>query len=350
MTALASMTAPPATATGRETIVVVSLDTEEDNWTPARDGITVENIRELPRMQRFCERLGIRPTYFTTWQVATVPWAAEIIADLADADAEIGAHLHPWNTPPLEEAFEPRLTMTGNLPPALQRAKLERLTDAVAAAAGVVPRSFRAGRFGIGRETPAALAACGYEVDSSVTPWLDWSRYDEGPSHVGAPVHAYRLAAGADVREPAAEGEMLEVPLSSGYTRLPFGFWHRVYELFERPALQPLRLTGIASHLGLMRKVVMSPENDTARDMLALSRALVAAGTGFVQLYLHTPTLRAGLSPYAPTARDVERMYDTIEEYVTTLAAETPVRFATVYEAARLLEARGALHPAGAAA
>jgi len=123
-----------------------------------------------------------------------------------------------------------------------------------------------------------------------------------------------------------------------------------VYELFERPALQPLRLTGIASRLGLMRKVVLSPENDTVRDMLALSRALVAAGTGFVQLYLHTPTLRAGLSPYAPTARDVERMYDTIEEYVTTLAAETPVRFATVYEAARLLEARGALHPAGAAA
>ena len=347
---MASLTAPPAAATGRETVVVVSLDTEEDNWAPAREGVTVENIRELPRLQAFCDRLGIRPTYFTTWQVATVPWAAEIIGDLADAGAEIGAHLHPWNTPPMDEAFVPRLTMTANLPAALQRAKLERLTAALTAAAGAAPRSFRAGRFGLGRETAVALAACGYEVDSSVTPWIDWSEYDDGPSHVGAPVQAYRLSPGADVRTPSAAGTMLEVPLSCAYTRRPFGFWHRVHSLLDRPALRPLRLVGVASRLGLMRKIMLSPENDSPRDMLALARVLVAEGTGFVQLYLHSPTLRAGLSPYAPAQADVERMYAAIEEFVTTLGAEAPIRFATVREAAQLLEARGALLPAGAAA
>ena len=33
----------------REVLLLVSIDTEEDNWNRARTGVTVENIRQLPR-------------------------------------------------------------------------------------------------------------------------------------------------------------------------------------------------------------------------------------------------------------------------------------------------------------
>ena len=155
----------------RETVVLVSIDTEEDNWYCSRNGVAVSNIRALEPLARFFDRLGVRPTYLVTYQVAIDPCAAETVRNVAAGDgAEIGAHIHPWNTPPLAEPFLPRNSMLKNLPADLQLAKLECLTAAVTRAFDRVPRVFRAGRFGFGRDTIAALLRCGYCVDSSVTP------------------------------------------------------------------------------------------------------------------------------------------------------------------------------------
>src|SRR5207244_2594717 len=112
----------------RPILLIVSVDTEEDNWEPRRDGVTIENIRELPRLHALFQRLGMRATYFSSYQVAIRERAAAMLRELRAGGAEIGAHLHPWNTPPLEESFLPRNSMLKNLPPALQVAKLERLT------------------------------------------------------------------------------------------------------------------------------------------------------------------------------------------------------------------------------
>src|SRR3982751_3246459 len=150
--------------------LIVSLDTEEDNWNRSRTGITVENIAELPRQARFFERVGARPTYFTAYQVAIDPCAAAVLREVSqDGRAELGAHLHPWNTPPLTEEFVPRNSMTKNLPADLQLAKIQTLTVAFEKAFGRRPESFRAGRYGIGHDTVSALQTCGYRVDSSVS-------------------------------------------------------------------------------------------------------------------------------------------------------------------------------------
>src|SRR5437762_14340072 len=103
----------------RPILLIVSVDTEEDNWEPRRDGVTIENIRELPRLDVLFRRLGVRATYFTTYQVAIREWAADVLRKLREDGAEIGAHLHPWNTPPPDEPFLPRNSMLKNLPPEL---------------------------------------------------------------------------------------------------------------------------------------------------------------------------------------------------------------------------------------
>lgn len=320
---------------GSDVLLVISIDTEEDNWIPSRTGVTVENIRELPRMHRFLRGFGVRPTFFTAYSVLDVPWAAEIIRDLdASGDVEIGAHLHPWNTPPLREGLVPRNTMIKNLPEKLQGAKLERLTERLATEVGAPPRSFRSGRFGLSGELLPWLVHLGYRVESSVTPFVDWSGYDGGPDFRGAPFHAYRLGPAADPRIPVPDGPLVELPVLCGFTRTPFSFWSRIHGTPDRPPLRRLRMPGIATRMGIIQKVTLSPETDSVTDMLLLSRSLIEHDVGYLHLFFHSSSLRTGLSPFTPTTASVERFYVALAEYLDRLSKMVRVRFTTVSEAA----------------
>jgi len=322
----------------RETVVIVSIDTEEDDWNRSRDGVTVENIHELRRQAQFFDRWGVRPTYFTTYQVAIEPRAVETLRDIcAEGRGEIAAHLHPWNTPPLAEAFVPRNSMLKNLPADLQLAKLRAVTAALEEAFELTPRAFRAGRYGLGRGTVAALVRCGYHVDSSVTPFVSWEAFDDGPTFVGAPFEPYRLAPDCDVRQPAPDGDVLEIPLSYGFNRGPFRVWDPARRFLEAAPLRWLPLAGLAARTGLVKRIVLSPELESATDMLTLSSRLLEHGVRYLQLSWHSPSLKPGLSPFTATAADVARLYASVDAYLEGLSRMTRVAFATMSEAAAVL-------------
>ncbi len=319
-------------------LLIVSIDTEEDNWYRSRRAVTLENIGELRRLAMFFERLGVRPTYFTTYQVAVEPRASALLGEVVEGSTgEIGAHLHPWNTPPKTEAFVPRNSMLNNLPADLQLAKLRRLTAVLEETFGAPPRAFRAGRYGLGRDTVGALLRCGYRVDSSVTPFVNWEGLDGGPTFFNAPVHAYRLAPDRDVTEAARDGELLEIPLSCGFGRGPVRLWHPARRLLGAAPLRGLRLAGEAVLTGLFKRVILSPELASAPEMLALSRRLLEQGVRHLQLSWHSPSLTPGLSPYAATATDVASLYASVEAYLDGLSRMTSVTLATVSEAAAVL-------------
>ena len=316
-------------------LLVVSIDTEEDNWDRSRHGVTLENIGELRRMASFFDRVGVRPTYFTTYQVAIDPGAAGVMREVGTGGrGEIGAHLHPWNTPPLAETFVPRNSMLKNLPPELQLAKIRTLTAALEKAFNFTPTAFRAGRYGIGPDTVAALVSCGYRVDSSVSPFIDLRTMDDGPSFVGAPMVPYRLAVGRDVREPAPDGELVEIPLSYGFNRGPFRLWDPTRRLLEAAPLRWLRLAGLAARTGLIKRLTLCPELASVADMLTLSQRLLEHGMRHLHLTWHSPSFLPGLSPFATTARDVARLYASIEEYLEGLSRMTAFASVTVSEAA----------------
>ena len=320
-------------------LVIVSVDTEEDNWHRSRcDDVTVENIGELPRLAALFARVGVRPTYFTAYQVATDPWAADVMREVsAGGRAEIAAHMHPWNTPPLPEAFVPRNSMLKNLPAELQLAKMRRLTAALEETFDLTPTAFRAGRYGLGRDTVAALLCCGYRVDSSVSPFVSLEAVDDGPTFVGAPMVPYRLAPDRDVRQPAPAGELLEIPLSHGFNRTPFTFWDPTRRLLEAAPFRWFHLAGIAARTGVLKRLALCPEYQSVADMRTLSRRLLEHGVPHLQLTLHSPSLKPGLSPFAATAADVTRLYDSVEAYLDGLSQMTPLTFATVSEAAAML-------------
>jgi hypothetical protein len=329
----------PEASVASEIVFLVSVDTEEDNWTPTRDGITTENVRQLPKLNAVLERLGARPTYFVAHSVATEERSSRVIADLAICESvEIGAHLHPWNTPPLLEPLVPRNTMLLNLPAELQRAKVERLTSALEQCMnGLRPISFRAGRWGFGTETIGALLDSGYLVDSSVTPFANWASF-HGANHDGAPVNAYRLDKGADVRCGIEGGRLIEIPVSFGFNRSPLDFWRAVHQKLGSSAGRAMLLNRLAAATGLLHLVTLSPETDSVDDMIELTRALLTSGAHHLHLYFHSPSLTPGLTPFTRTANDVARFYAAIDEYLQRISAFVRPRFATVSEAAALLE------------
>ena len=335
----------------RSVLLIVSVDTEEDNWRPCRDGVTVENIRELPRLDTLFRRLGVRATYLTTYQVAIRDWAAATLRELHAGGAELGAHLHPWNTPPLDEPLLARNSMLKNLPAELQRRKLERLTATLWEAVGARPLCFRAGRYGIGPDTITALIQCGYQVDTSVTPFVSWQDVDDGPTFEGAPLDPYCLGGGADVRIPQPSGALLEIPMSTGYSRSPFSVWGAVHRLLAARALRPLHALGLASRLGVVQRILLSPETSSVADMVTLSRRLIDEGHRHLHLFFHSASLCPGLSPFAADRAGVERIYRSIDAYVEDVSRMATLTCVTVSEAAARLAAGGAPEPtAGASA
>ena len=312
--------------------LLVSVDTEEDQWGPSDDEVTTRNILLLPGLQKlFCE-LGLRPTYFTTYQVAVAPDSSAVMREIAAAEStEIGAHLHPWNTPPLLEGHAPRDSMLVNLPGSLQEAKLRYLTEALRVGVGVDPVSFRAGRLGVGPETIKALAATGYEIDSSVAPSIDLRAIDDGPDFRGLPPRPYRLGGDGNLSGDP-RGSLLEIPLSAGFTRGDTRLWNRIQEFLAPIRLGRYSAWGVLSRSGLVRHVVLSPEFDSAEDMLDLALALVEGGVDHLHLSIHSSTLLPGLTPFTSSAAEVDRLLGRLVDFVEGLRAEIATVSATVAE------------------
>ncbi len=261
----------------------ISIDTEEDNWDPAVDDITVRNIGEIPKIDSMFRALGVKGTYFVTYQVAATAESAAIIRDVHASDrCEVGMHLHPWNTPP-EFGIEPRITMLRDYPPEIQQQKLEQLLEVFRTSLAIAPTSFRAGRFGVGRATIEALIRNGIHVDSSVTPLLSWEGQG-GPSFIGAPNLLYRLDGSDNVRSHYASGIVVEVPVTVGFTRFHPDSWTRIAALFATPLARRLHVPGFAYRTGIVQRVILTPETYTAEEMLRVSRRFIEAGGRYLHM------------------------------------------------------------------
>ena len=153
--------------------------------------------------------------------------------------ALIGAHLHPWVSPPFEEEVNARNSYPGNLPPALEREKLRLLTERIEASFGTRPRTYLAGRYGFGPHTGAILEELGYEVDISPAVPIDFSA-DGGPDY------------SAFTSDPIWFGDrMLGLPGTAG-TSVGCGRAARRFTKLTSPLMRRTRLAGAVARLGLL--------------------------------------------------------------------------------------------------
>lgn len=301
------MTTPPIPSDRRpltqepeaQPLLAVVVDTEEEfDWSApfSRDAVSVEALRELHRFQELCTEHGVIPTYVCDWPVVTSDLGQRVLGSYLDAGrCEIGAHLHPWVTPPHTEELNSRNSYPGNLPPHLEREKLERLTAAIEEHLGRRAMVYRAGRYGLGPRTADALSALGYAIDVSPLAGFDLS-LDGGPDWSGLDAQPYTFG---------RAGDLIGFPATGGYAGW-LGGGAELHRALHAALPRALRLPGILSRLGAFERLMLSPEGYTLSHMKHLTRALFARGQRIFQLSLHSPSMLPGCTEYArnPQERD----------------------------------------------
>jgi len=306
--------------------LIITLDTEGDNQWSRQPSRSVENIRSIPRFQQLCDRFDFKPTYLCTYDVAAADVFEEILVPYQqDGVAEIGAHLHPWATPPYEPFWDASgvgQAYPSELPLGVFARKLAHLTDLLRTRAGVQPRSYRAGRWGLSAAHIPPLLHFGYIVDCSVTPLVDWQdtgARERGPDFSRAPVGPYFMAWG-DPSRAGASG-LLEVPVTIVHSNslmrrsVALRAWHRRHRKSVAARLLN-RLFWIAPQW-------FRPFSDMGVDRLtAVYRTARRLELPVLQMMFHSSELMPGASPHNPTVEGVERLYERLERIFVYLKAQ----------------------------
>jgi hypothetical protein len=298
---------------------IITIDTEADNQWAHNDVLTVENIAYLPRFQALCEQYHFKPTYLITHEVAAADVCRTILKPYQEAGlAEIGAHLHPWTSPPLMQLTENDMQahpFAYEYPVDVLRQKLASLTAIITERVGVRPVTFRSGRYGFNETVAALLCELGYTADCSVTPFVSWQHISGNPNGRGGPDFTCAFPTAYFINA------LLEVPVSivfpqgAAFTRL----MHRLLKLFPDPhhlLLRSLFRCGC-------RPLWLRPSPQ--RTAVMLSRVYQVARQlqlDYIELILHSSELMPGGSKNTKDAAALERMYDSLAEFFAFLAEE----------------------------
>jgi len=289
-----------------DTCLIVTIDVEADsdkNWG-APDVRTFKSVLEtMPnQLHPLLARHDVHPTYLISPEVLQRNDCRAVLHSLAHC--ELGAHLHVEDVPPEFIAVgpaRPHRGMQWECAPEIERQKLRNLTQLFSDAFGKAPRSFRAGRFGIGHHTGKFLMELGYVVDSSVTPHVRWTSQDGArfPDFTEAQELPYWAADDGDIFKNGCSGLLeipvtivaaREVPSSRGSNPIWFRPWYTSKDLLQQ----------------LVRATASAPPSQGVRRPLVMM--------------FHSMEVVAGASPYPQTEADVKKYLNALEAVFDTVA------------------------------
>jgi hypothetical protein len=320
-------------------LFVLSVDTEEEwDWSDAfpERHCNVTNVNYLPDFQAFCQSHAIRPTYFVDYPVLTNEVAlSKLKTTVSGGHCEVGGHLHPWCNPPFfgpTGEFESHVV---NLPIGQVKAKLDRLIDKVYRELGSSMRSFRTGRWGIDEGVLSLLIERGFTVDSSIYPMYRNEHFSCEDAHL----RPYWPA----LSTPNLPGEqrcITELPVTVGFNRTNETLWRMIMQKCESSPWRELRATALLWHSRVCRKTYLSPELSSVADMQRLIRSKLNNHYPVIHMYLHSSSFLDGGNGFYRQADAFQSMCQAITETVQYTQSQANVRFATISEAAHLLQVR----------
>jgi hypothetical protein len=311
-----------------------TVDTEEEwDWSvgcPEGQGEVTNVLEGLEPFHSLCCQLGVKVTYFVNYSVLSHSSAGKLIVSLSkQPNAEIGFHIHPWNTPPFAEKSSnvPGSSFLHNLPEPLGAAKLKTVWEAFQTL-GLKPTSFRGGRYSTCGWIQSFLSKRGVVADASILPFSTWA-------DVGSPDYRYRNQFPQRIE---LEGKPLwEIPLSLGFTRGPDRFWSHIFDKASKGPVRWLRLIGIVEKL-VCKRVWLNLENPLCDDLPGLLKVLRARKVPCINFTLHSSSLVVGKSPYVKTSEQLNRLKQRLLDCVQLMRQWPEFKPATVSEVAAHLE------------
>lgn len=321
--------------TQRQPELVVVIDCEEEfDWDRPVRGTpcTVRSTAEISPLQDVMRNYGVCPTYVVDYKVVDDEAAWRPLLAWRDrGECCVGAHLHPWVTPPFGEEASIINSFQANLPPALERAKIETLVALLEQRFGERPTIFRAGRFGIGSATASMLVDLGFEIDVSVMPHYSYLEQG-GRDFRTAPMSPFWLGPGQS---------LLEIPVTAGFTGIAWRAGPCVQRLVDTRLAETVRLGGLLSRCFVLSRLRLTPEGMRLDEVKGLTRALLRRGQRVFNLTLHSTSMVLGGNPYVRSEVDRQRLVAWMDAFLGFFIHElggvpaTPHEFLTHARAAR---------------
>ena len=302
-------------------ICTLAIDAEEDfDWDSPIRGTSnsTSHMRNVRVLETILGAYGIVPTYLLTFPVLEDADVVRIIRRQLDrGTCAVGIQLHPWVTPPFNEAPSHRVSFPGNLDTDLEERKLIALKAKFIECFGHAPTAYRAGRYGLGEHTPLLLEKHGFAIDTSIAPRTSFTA-EGGPDHTGYDCNLFWFG---------KERRLLEVPLCRSIVGWAGQYAPMLYRALARSS-SPSGLLSILARLRCAERITFSPEGNDVPAMRRLARGLVARNQAVLALSFHSSSLQVGRNPYVQSKAELHAFYDRLSAILDHLASGLSFRFA----------------------
>jgi hypothetical protein len=207
--------------------------------------------------------------------------------------------------PPVIEPADEYNSFAGNLPLWLEREKLMKMVEVVTEASGDGPKIYKAGRYGLSRQTMLLLEELGFLVDLSICSGFDyssnggpnWSRYLADPMWFGS------------------RRQLLAMPTTGGLVGSLRHRGNSLWRLASQPGFKRLYAQALLSRAHFLSLVRLSPEGYASAELKRLTRTLLKDDVRVFSFSLHSPSLAPGYTPYVRTEEDRERLFSVTADY-----------------------------------
>jgi hypothetical protein len=225
--------------------------------------------------------------------------------------AEVGMHLHAWNSPPIiDDAGRRGMPYLIEFPADVIAEKVKYMTDLLESRFGVKVISHRAGRWSFNEIYATILLDHGYRVDCSVTPHISWRAMkgftdgNGGTDYRYFPSEPYFMDM-SDIRRPG-DSSLLEVPMTIAADWSGIGSFARlVSKSMPRPVRKAANRLFPAVHWFRPNGRNLS----SMRELLHERRH-----SAYIEFMLHSSELMPNGSPTFRTQRSIDLLYEQLEQ------------------------------------
>lgn len=291
---------------------IITIDVEGDNLWGKPKEIKTENSKFIYRFQRLCEKFGFKPTYLTNYEMANCKFFKEFGLELIKTNkAEVGMHLHAWNSPPIEPLtdndffYQPYLI---EYRLHLIKEKVKIMTCTLEDIFQVKMVSHRAGRWAFNDQYAKVLSEYGYMVDCSVTPYVNWNSSLGNPSGKGGANYEqfsdkpYFLD--LDNIRLSGKSNLLEVPMTVvKVDRVS----NEIYKYCRN--IVPSKYLRVFSPKILW----LRPNGKNINNLLRIVDISVKNNCDYIEFMLHSSELMPGGSPTFSNDQSIEKLYNDLE-------------------------------------
>lgn len=322
-------------------LLCVGLDTECDKdltWGtrfPFQFRSVLEGIPK--RLTPLFNYYGIKPTYFLSPEVINDKACVGLLRELKDC--ELGTHMHgEYIGPNADMSASKTSSVQAEMSRKVEREKLQNLTDLFKEKLGYSPKSFRAGRFGLSKNSLRLLCSLGYLVDSSITPFYSHQFSDQiRNNYWGAPVQPY-FPSRFDYRNKGCLN-ILEVPIT---VVNPFFLqWPRfIVRLLHNRSFINKRLLPRLGYK-IPKTTWLRPKYSSTEEMIAISdlliQRMIKSKFTVLNMMYHPNEVIPCASPYAATEEDVNNILLTQKKFFDYLFNRYKVECVTISQVRELL-------------